>query len=236
MKRIIHILTWGILLASVTVTQSRAQSNTYDPTRVATVQVAKIQEKNSLKKETAAQDLMTAGYIATNGEMEKNNNFQRQFNAYVDSFRNVIQIAAEVFGIYYEVRQITGNINRVEEGLTKNGTNPIALAIHNSRGSIYTDIYQSGISIMEDIKKACFSKAKLTEKERLEIIGRVRPKLRTMNRQLVQLATLLHYTTFLDIWNEITGHGYQFNPDKKRTVIEEAMEKWKNNAGSVRSN
>ena len=58
----------------------------------------------------------------------------------------------------------------------------------------------------------------------------IRPKLRLMNKQLRALALAVKYTTFLDVWNEITDRASAYEGVDKRAIIERCMRDWKNNA------
>jgi hypothetical protein len=70
----------------------------------------------------------------------------------------------------------------------------------------------------------------MTEQEKNEMITNIRPKLRLMNKQLRALALAVKYTTFLDVWNEITDRASAYEGVDKRAIIERCMRDWKNNA------
>ena len=84
-----------------------------------------------------------------------------------------------------------------------------------------------------DIRKVCFESSKMTEQEKNKIIGSIRPKLRKLNKQLGALTLALRYTSFMDVWNEITERAYMINPATKHDIITRCRREWWNNAKSV---
>ena len=70
----------------------------------------------------------------------------------------------------------------------------------------------------------------MTEKDRMDILTGIRPKLRLMNKQLRALNMAIRYTTFLDVWNEITDRASIYEGVDKKAIIERCMRDWKNNA------
>lgn len=68
----------------------------------------------------------------------------------------------------------------------------------------------NSVEIVNDIRMACLSDNKMTEKERMEIVFGIRPKLKMMNKKLQRLTKAVKYTTMGDIWREIDeGHARQ---------------------------
>lgn len=61
----------------------------------------------------------------------------------------------------------------------------------------------NSVEIVNDIRMACLSDNKMTEKERMEIVFGIRPKLKMMNKKLQRLTKAVKYTTMGDIWREI---------------------------------
>lgn len=62
----------------------------------------------------------------------------------------------------------------------------------------------NSVEIVNDIRTACLSENKMTEKERMEIVFGIRPKLKTMNTKLQRLTKAVKYTTMGDIWRKST--------------------------------
>ena len=205
-----------------------------DPGRVAAIELASDQAKKTLKSQEKAQLLMTTGHAWIKEEVEATTDFQREFNDYLDKFHDVLSIAAEIYGIYYEVTQTSKNVKSLGEVLSDSPSNAMAVAFSTHRNVVYRNIVRTTLDVIMDIRKVCFEKSKMTEEEKNKVISSIRPKLRTINKQLRQLTLTLRYTSFLDVWNELMDRAYYLNPATKHDVITRCRRQWWNNAKSVR--
>ena len=229
MKRYIYI---SLLTAVLTIVCSLPTYGLWgeDPVRAAMIDQFSKQAKKTLEAQTRAQLLMSTGHKWMETEIDATTNFQREFNNYLDKFHDVLSIAAEIYGIYYEVTQITKNVSDLNDVVSSHPANALAVAFHSRRNVVYRNIIINGINIVMDIKTLCFENAKMTEKEKNEMLVNIRPKLRQMNRQLRALNLAIRYTTFLDVWNEITDRARAYEGVDKKAIIERCMRDWKNNA------
>ena len=75
----------------------------------------------------------------------------------------------------------------------------------------------NSVEIVNDIRTACLSENKMTEKERMEIVFGIRPKLKTMNTKLQRLTKAVKYTTMGDIWREIDEGATRICPSRPRS-------------------
>ena len=66
-----------------------------------------------------------------------------------------------------------------------------------------------------------------TEKERIEVILGIRPKLRLMNQKLRRLTIAVKYTSLADVWAEIDYNARE--GADKMSVTRKCMERWKRN-------
>ena len=205
-----------------------------DPGRVAAIELASDQAKKALKSQEKAQLLMTTGHAWIKEEVEATTDFQREFNDYLDKFHDVLSIAAEIYGIYYEVTQTSKNVKALGEVLSDSPSNALAVAFSTRRNVVYRNIVRTTLDVIMDIRKVCFEKSKMTEEEKNKVISSIRPKLRTINKQLRQLTLTLRYTSFLDVWNELIDRAYYMNPATKHDIITRCRRQWWNNAKSVR--
>lgn len=220
-----------ILTASLMVFRgSTAYAYGVDPVRAAMIDQYSKQAKKALEAQNRAQALMTTGHLWMQTEIEATTNFQREFNEYLDKFHDILGLAAEIYGIYYEVTQISKNVSELNSVVSSYPANALAVAFHTRRNVVYRNIIINGVSIVMDIKMLCFDSSKMTEQEKNEMITNIRPKLRAMNRQLRALGLAISYTTFLDVWNEITDRARSYGDVDKREIIERCMRDWKNNA------
>ena len=202
--------------------------------RVTAIEMASSKAKKTLEAQMKMQGLETAGHIWTKEEIEATTEFQREFNDYLDSFHNILQIAAEIYGVYYEVTKTSKHVKNLSEVVASSPSNVLAVAFSTRRNVVYRNLIKSSLDIFMDIRKVCFEKSKMTEQERDKIISGIRPKLRKINHQLAQLTLALRYTSFLDVWNELTERAYMINPATKHDIITRCRREWWNNAKSVR--
>ena len=64
------------------------------------------------------------------------------------------------------------------------------------RNQIYRDLILGSVEIVNDIRQVCLSNTKMTEKQRIEIVLAIRPKLQVMNKKLQRLGRAVKYTSF----------------------------------------
>lgn len=219
-----------LFMLSSAIASLRAQ---VDPARVAVIMQYSDKAQKALKAQEAAMAGMTTGHIWLQEEIEATTNFQREFNEYLDNFHDVLSIAAEVYGIYYEVRQTAKVVKELQDVLSVSPSNALAVAFSTRRNVIYRNIVHNGTDLVMDIRTLCFGSAKMTEAERIKIISSIRPKLHQMNKQLRVLAIALRYTTFLDVWNEIRDRALDYvTPATKAEIAARCIRDWRNNVKS----
>ena len=228
------VFRYFILFIIVLLSATKPAFAGIDPGRVAAIELASDQAKKTLKSQEKAQLLMTTGHAWIKEEVEATTNFQREFNEYLDKFHDVLSIAAEIYGIYYEVKQTSKNVKALGEVLSDSPSNALAVAFSTRRNVVYRNIVRTTLDVIMDIRKVCFEKSKMTEEEKNKVISSIRPKLRTINKQLRQLTLTLRYTSFLDVWNELMDRAYYLNPATKHDIITRCRRQWWNNAKSVR--
>ncbi len=197
-----------------------------DPGRYLVVKQFTEQSRKTLNAQQRAQLVISGMHIFMKEEIEATTDFQREFNEYLDQFNEVIQIAAEVYGLYHEVSQVAKNVKELNSIVSDTPANALAVAFSSKRNKIYTDLVMTSLDIAKDIHKVCFSGAKMTEKERIKIILGMRPKLKKTNYQLRRMSLMIKYTTFLDVWNDILDKHY-FKPANRKEIILRCQQRWK---------
>lgn len=185
--------------------------------------------EKQLKSQEKVMLMQTTGHIWTKEEVEATTDFQRQFNDYLDSFRSVISYAAQIYGFYHEIGRLTDNMGSLSRQLEKSPENALAVALTPRRSSIYRELILGGIDIVNDIRLVCLSDMKMTEKERIEILFGIRPKLRLLNRSLCRLTLAVKYTSLSDVWREIDCRAKSYDVDKWK-ITDEAFERWRSNS------
>ena len=203
-----------------------------DPTLTGMVLIYTEKAKKTLKNQEKVMLLQTTGHIWTKEEVEAVTDLQREFNDYLDSFRSVVSYAAQIYGFYHEITHLTENMGEFTGQLKNSPTNALAVALSTNRNKIYRELIYNSIEIINDIRTVCLSDNKMTEKERMEIVFGIRPKLKMMNKKLQRLTKAVKYTTMGDIWREI-DEGARPAADK-RDIVEAAKRRWRQIGRNVR--
>ena len=196
-----------------------------DPTLTGMVLIYTEKAKKTLKNQEKVMLLQTTGHIWTKEEVEAVTDLQREFNDYLDSFRSVVSYAAQIYGFYHEITHLTENMGEFTGQLKNSPTNALAVALSTNRNKIYRELIYNSIEIINDIRTVCLSDNKMTEKERMEIVFGIRPKLQLMNKKLQRLSIAVKYTSMGDIWAEISEEA---RPKANKVEIARyAIRRWK---------
>jgi hypothetical protein len=182
--------------------------------------------ESQLKSQEKVMLMQTTGHIWTKEEVEATTDFQRQFNDYLDSFRSVIAYAAQIYGFYYEVGKLTEHIGDLSQQLSASPSNAVAVALTPKRNTLYRELVLRSVEIVNDIRQVCLSDIKMTEKERIDIVFAIRPKLKQMNKLLRQLTLAVKYTSLSDVWREIDCRAMSYEVDKSK-VTNAAYQRWR---------
>ncbi len=183
--------------------------------------------EKELKNQEKVMLMQTTGHIWLKEEVEGTTNLQQEFNSYLDSFRSIVVYAAQVYGFYHEIDRLVDNLGGFTKQLDKHPSNALAVALSAKRNKIYRELIMGSVEIVNDIRLVCLSDNKMTEKERMEIVFGIRPKLKVMNQKLQRLTKAVKYTSMADIWAEIE-EGSHDKADKK-TIVRDCMNRWKRN-------
>lgn len=226
MKRIISI--W-ILLLCAGISKVQAQN---DATLAGMILVYTNKAEKELKNQEKVMLMQTTGHVWTKEEVEGTTDLQREFNNYLNSFRSIVYYAAQIYGFYHEISQLTDNMGDFTKQLSRHSTGALAVALSTRRNQIYREMILNSVEIVNDIRTACLSDNKMTERERMEIVFGIRPKLRSMNRTLQRLTKAVKYTTMGDIWREI-DEGARPVADKY-DIVKAAQRRWRQIGRNVR--
>ena len=220
MKRTILIV---MLLTGICIGKIQAQN---DPVLAGMILLYTDKAQKELKNQEKVMMLQTTGHIWTKEEVQATADLQREFNKYLDSFRSIVCYAAQIYGFYHEISRLTDNMEDFTRQVSRSTTNALA------RNRIYRELMLGSVEIVNDIRMACLAENKMTERERMEIVFGIRPKLKLMNTKLQRLTKAVKYTTMSDIWYEI-DEGARPVADK-RDIVEAAKRRWKQIGKNVR--
>ena len=230
----ISVMKWTIwisilLLCLTGIGEVQAQN---DPVLAGMIAVYTEKAEKELKNQEKVMLMQTTGHIWTKEEVQATTDLQREFNNYLNSFRSIVCYAAQTYGFYYEVSRLTDNMGDFTKQLKRSPANTLAVALSTQRNKIYRELMMNSVEIVNDIRTACLSENKMTEKERMEIVFGIRPKLKTMNTKLQRLTKAVKYTTMGDIWREI-DEGAHPEADK-RSIVDAAKRRWRQIGKNVR--
>ena len=226
MKRIIWT---SILLLCIVTGKIQAQN---DPVLAGMILAYTDKAQKELKNQEKVMLMQTSGHLWTKEEVEATTDLQREFNNYLDSFRSIVCYAAQVYGFYHEISCLTDNMGDFTRQVSRHSTGALAVALSAQRNKIYRELVMNSVEIVNDIRTACVGDNKMTEKERMEIVFGIRPKLKLMNRKLQRLTKAVKYTTMGDIWREI-DEGARPAADK-RDIVDAAKRRWRQIGRNVR--
>lgn len=224
-----RIILLCFLLLCTGISKVRAQN---DPVLAGMVLLYTEKAEKELKNQEKVMLMQTTGHVWTKEEVKGTTDLQREFNNYLNSFRSIVCYAAQIYGFYHEISQLTDNMGDFTNQLNRHSTNALAVALSTRRNQIYREMILNSVEIVNDIRTACLSDNKMTEKERMEIVFGIRPKLRTMNKTVQRLTKAVKYTTMGDIWREI-DEGARPVVDKY-DIVEAAQRRWRQNGRNVR--
>ena len=159
-------------------------------------------------------------------EVKATTDLQREFNNYLNSFRSIISYAAQIYGFYHEIDRLIDNMGGFTKQLEAHPSNALAVALSTKRNKIYRELILNSVEIVNDIRHVCLTGNKMTEKERVEIVFDIRPKLKVMNKKLQRLTIAVKYTSMGDIWAEIDG-GSNKDRANKEQIVKDCMARWK---------
>jgi len=218
-----------MLLTGICIGKIQAQN---DPVLAGMILLYTDKAQKELKNQEKVMMLQTTGHIWTKEEVQATADLQREFNKYLDSFRSIVCYAAQIYGFYHEISRLTDNMEDFTRQVSRSTTNALAVALSTERNRIYRELMLGSVEIVNDIRMACLAENKMTERERMEIVFGIRPKLKLMNTKLQRLTKAVKYTTMSDIWYEI-DEGARPVADK-REIVEAAKRRWKQIGKNVR--
>ena len=218
-----------MLLTGICIGKIQAQN---DPVLAGMILLYTDKAQKELKNQEKVMMLQTTGHIWTKEEVQATADLQREFNKYLDSFRSIVCYAAQIYGFYHEISRLTDNMEDFTRQVSRSTTNALAVALSTERNRIYRELMLGSVEIVNNIRMACLAENKMTERERMEIVFGIRPKLKLMNTKLQRLTKAVKYTTMSDIWYEI-DEGARPVADK-RDIVEAAKRRWKQIGKNVR--
>lgn len=230
MKKTYRTYLTIMILLSLSMVRATAQS--MDPTLAAMVLLYTEKAENTLESQKKAMLLETTGHIWIEEEVDDTYKLHKEFNEYLDSFRGIIVYAAQIYGFYHEVQNLADNLQGFSTQISNSPSNAVAVALSANRNKMYREIILQSVEIVNDVRTICLSDIKMTEKERINVLLGIRPKLKIMNQKLIRLTRAIKYTSMGDVWNKITDR----QPVKAdiNNISRSAFQRWKSIGKNVR--
>ena len=213
-----------IILIFVCMGFSKVQAQN-DPVLAGMIYMYTEKAEKELKNQEKVMLMQTTGHIWTKEEVKATTDLQREFNNYLNSFRSIISYAAQIYGFYHEIDRLIDNMGGFTKQLEAHPSNALAVALSTKRNKIYRELILNSVEIVNDIRHVCLTGNKMTEKERIEIVFNIRPKLKKMNQHIARLTRAVKYTSLLDVWDEIAENAKA--PADKGNIAKQAMRRWK---------
>ena len=222
---IIIVLTLALPFGGVGGSLLHAQGQ--DPTLAAMILLYTDKAKKELKQQEEMMLLETTGHVWITEEVNATTDLQKEFNKYLDDFHGIIMYAAQIYGFYHEIDRMVDNLGSFSDQLSAHPSNALAVALSSNRNKIYREIIMGSVDIVNDVRQVCLSDTKMTEKERMEVIFGIRPKLKEMNKKLRRLVRAIKYTSLSDVWAEI-DYDAKSEADKAG-IAQKCFERWRRN-------
>ena len=214
-----------IILIFVCMGFSKVQAQN-DPVLAGMIYMYTEKAEKELKNQEKVMLMQTTGHIWTKEEVKATTDLQREFNNYLNSFRSIISYAAQIYGFYHEIDRLIDNMGGFTKQLEAHPSNALAVALSTKRNKIYRELILNSVERFNEIRHVCLTGNKMTEKERVEIVFDIRPKLKVMNKKLQRLTIAVKYTSMGDIWAEIDG-GSNKDRANKEQIVKDCMARWK---------
>ena len=139
-----------VIVMLMSIDKTYAQS---DPTLTGMILMYTNKAEIQLKNQEQVMLMMTTGHIWTKEEVKATTDLHREFNNYLDSFRSIVCYAAQVYGFYHEVTQLTNNMGGLIKQLDAHPSNGLAVALSNKRNKIYRELILNSVEIVNDYEQ-----------------------------------------------------------------------------------
>jgi hypothetical protein len=227
MKQILINITLIILLALLPIGYCTAVEP--NPTLALRLELASKKFTDALQTQRNRQLMVGEGHVFIGREVQALNELQREYNDYLDQFHDAVSTAAELYGIFLEIKRTVKLSMQVTDIISDAPTNAIAVMLKPNTSGLYGSILQTSLGAAQDIYNACISKKKLTAQDRNKMLTNARTKIKKVNSDLTKLVIVLRYTTLEDIWYTLRTRAKYMDKERKHAVIERCYDNWKHN-------
>lgn len=248
MSRIICVRI-SILAIVLALAPLKILGGTPDPERAAMFALfARVQSK-ALRSQDAILGTTLANYKMNRDVIKSTNKFIKEYNDWLDSFGDVLTIAANLYGIYYNVDRIIGDVSEFKKVTKINPKNLVAVSLSPSKNKVYASILNDGLDVVTDLemmvtgskttkdgKTGVKMRTKMSLMERTMKITEVRQRLQDIDRKMRALNRMILYTSLYNTYYEVTGDR-PYSGHHTRTlkeILADCQSRWSFSLGKPR--
>ncbi|MDD5862592.1 MAG: hypothetical protein PUD15_08600 [Prevotella sp.] len=188
-------------------------------------------ESSAVYSNAFAYSLNLTGHKLSENKMKTMKWCMDRYNEALDSISDAISVAANCYGLFFEVDKAIDNIAQLRNTTSKNPDNIVAVALSPTRQKMYERVLNDGLDLISDlpmvlpIKLGKKDGTKMNMGERLMNISKIREKLHNLNKDISRLTYILTYTTMLDTYYELGGQRMYRTKDIK-TIVALCKQRW----------
>lgn len=197
-----------------------------DPVRTGLYSNYDIRMRNQINAQSVALGTMTFHHKWIQAKENDMKNLQEEFHKYLVSHHDTIAMAAQLYGVFYELTEISKNLRGIADACEESPTNMLANAFNEEKRMIVSNIVGKTSDLVYDIKKTYLDNTRMTEKERLQLVDDVRRHMKWCNRQLKRIERNIRYYSLCDLWNDIRNKEYVFRTKSNAVIAREARDRW----------
>lgn len=197
-----------------------------DPMRMGLYSNYDIRMRNAVNAQSVALATMTFHHKWIQAKEKDMTNLQLEFHKYLVNNHDPIAMAAQLYGVYYELTEVSKNLRGIAAACEESPGNILANAFNEEKRMIVTNIVGKTSDLVYDIKKTYLDGDRMTEKERLQLVDDVRRHMKWSNRQLKKIERSIRYYSLCDLWNDIRNKEYVFRKKSNAIIAREARDRW----------
>lgn len=217
-----------IIIISAVCLPLAADAQMFDGVRMADYTQYDLRSRAAIDAQSVAVATMAYHHKWITQKEESIADLKKEYNDYLQKLHDVIAQAAQLYGIYYEGKELAETIGRISEVVQESPENILANAFKDDKNKLMSNIYIATTDLLYDIKKAILDKTRMSEKERIEEMDGIRKRMKEINRMMRKLEFNMRYYNLCDLWNDIRNKTYDFRRKTNRQIAIEARDEWQN--------
>ena len=185
-----------------------------------------IRVRNAAKTQSVVLGTMTFHHKWIQDKEDDIADLQKEYHNYLVNMHDNIALAAQLYGVFYELTEISGNLKNIGKACEESPANILANAFNEEKRQIVTNIVSTTTELVFDLKKTYLEKTLMTETERIQLIDDVRTHMKWFNKQLRRIERQIRYYNLCELWNDIRNKEYVFRKKTNAIIAREARDRW----------